>query len=69
MSVPPLELLTRPLELLLDALPLLLGAGGGVLLPPLLMLPELMLPPLALGLTVALGATLWFDAGASAGPL
>ena len=56
LSVPPLELLTRPLELLLDALPLLLGAGGGVLLPPLL-LPELMLPPLALGLTVALGAT------------
>ena len=63
LSVRPLELLTRPLELLLDVLPpfepLLLGAGGGVLLPPLLLLPELMLPPLALGLTVALGATSW----------
>ena len=61
----PLEPLTRPLELLLDVLPLLepplLGVGAGVLLPPLLLLPELMLPPLALGLTVALGASL--DAG------
>ena len=65
MSVRPVEPLTRPLELLLDVLPLLepplLGVGAGVLLPPLLLLPELMLPPLALGLTVALGASL--DAG------
>ena len=63
MSVRPLEALTRPLELLLEVLPLLepplLGVGAAVLLPPLL--PELMLPPLALGLTVALGASL--DAG------
>ena len=60
----PLEPLTRPLELLLDVLPLfeppLLGVGAGVLLPPLLLLPELMLPPLTLGLTVALGAALLF---------
>ena len=67
----PLELLTRPLELLLDVLPpfepLLLGAGGGVLLPPLLLLPELMLPPLALGLTVALGAALLFADGLFSG--
>ena len=65
MSVRPLEPLTRPLELLLEVLPLLepllLGVGAGVLLLPLLLLPELMLPPLALGLTVALGASL--DAG------
>lgn len=64
LSVRPLEPLTRPLELLLDVLPLfeppLLGVGAGVLLPPLLLLPELMLPPLALGLTVALGAALLF---------
>ena len=64
LSVRPLEPLTRPLELLLDVLPLfeppLLGVGAGVLLPPLLLLPELMLPPLALGLTVALGAVLLF---------
>ena len=62
LSVRPLEPLTRPLELLLDVLPLfeppLLGVGAGVLLPLLLLLPELMLPPLALGLTVALGASL-----------
>ena len=66
LSVRPLELLTRPLELLLDVLPLfeplLLGVGADVLLPPLLLLPELMLPPLTLGLTVALGASL-LDAG------
>ena len=64
LSVRPLEPLTRPLELLLDVLPLfeppLLGVGAGVLLPTLLLLPELMLPPLALGLTVALGAVLLF---------
>lgn len=64
LSVRPLDPLTRPLELLLDVLPLfeppLLGVGAGVLLPPLLLLPELMLPPLALGLTVALGAVLLF---------
>ena len=67
----PLELLTRPLELLLDVLPLfeppLLGVGAGVLLPPLLLLPELMLPPLALGLTVALGAVLLFADGLFSG--
>ena len=66
LSVRPLELLTRPLELLLDVLPLfeplLLGVGADVLLPPLLLLPELMLPPLTLSLTVALGASL-LDAG------
>ena len=64
MSVRPFEPLTRPLELLLEVLPLLepplLGVAG-VLLPPLLLLPELILPPLILGLTVALGASL--DAG------
>ena len=67
----PLEPLTRPLELLLDVLPLfeppLLGVGAGVLLPPLLLLPELMLPPLALGLTVALGAVLLFADGLFSG--
>ena len=67
----PLEPLTRPLELLLDVLPLfeppLLGVGAGVLLPPLLLLPELMLPPLALGLTVALGAALLFADGLFSG--
>ena len=58
MSVRPLELPTRPLELLLEVLPLLeLLLGAGALLLPLLLLPELMLPPLTLGLTVALGAT------------
>ena len=71
MSVRPLELLTRPLELLLDVLPLLepllLGVGAGVLLPLLLLLPELMLPPLALGLTVALGAALLFADGLFSG--
>ena len=64
LSVRPLELLTRLLELLLDVLPLfeppLLGVGAGVLLPPLLLLPELMLPPLTFGLTVAVGAVLLF---------
>jgi ABC-type cobalamin transport system permease subunit len=71
LSVRPLELLTRLLELLLDVLPLfeppLLGVGAGVLLPPLLLLPELMLPPLALGLTVALGAVLLFADGLFSG--
>ncbi len=71
LSVRPLEPLTRPLELLLDVLPLfeppLLGVGAGVLLPPLLLLPELMLPPLALGLTVALGAVLLFADGLFSG--
>lgn len=71
LSVRPLEPLTRPLELLLDVLPLfeppLLGVGAGVLLPPLLLLPELMLPPLALGLTVALGAALLFADGLFSG--
>ena len=64
LSVRPLEPLTRPLELLLEVLPLfeppLLGVGAGVLLPPLLLLPELMLPPLTFGLTVAVGAVLLF---------
>ena len=67
LSVRPLEPLTRPLELLLDVLPLLLGVGAGVLLPLLLLLPELMLPPLALGLTVALGAVLLFADGLFSG--
>lgn len=71
LSVRPLEPLTRPLELLLEVLslfePLLLGVGAGVLLPLLLLLPELMLPPLALGLTVALGAALLFADGLFSG--
>lgn len=67
LSVRPLEPLTRPLEVLLDVLPLLLGVGAGVLLPPLLLLPELMLPPLTLGLTVALGAVLLFADGLFSG--
>ena len=58
----PLSLLMRPL---LE--PLLTGAGG---LFPLLW-PELMLPALALGLTVALGASPWlsFEAGGGVLPL
>ena len=70
LSVRPLEPLTRPLELLLDVLPLLeplLGVTAGVLLPPLLELPELMLPPFTLGLTVALGAVMLFADGLFSG--
>ena len=71
MSVRPLEPLTRPLELLLEVLPLfeppLLGVGAGVLLPLLLLLPELMLPPLTFGLTVAVGAALLFADGLFSG--
>lgn len=57
----PLELLL-PFELLLPlegVLPLLVlgaGVGAGGLLPLLWLPPELMLPPLAFGLTVAVGA-------------
>ena len=46
-------LLTRPLEELVLLLPLLVTE---LVEDPLLLLPELMLPPLALGLTVAVGA-------------
>lgn len=54
----PLGRLRLPLELLLPlegVLPLL-GAGAGGLLPLLWWPPELMLPPVAFGLTVAVGA-------------
>lgn len=54
----PLGRLRLPLELLLPlegVLPLL-GAGVGGLLPLLWWPPELMLPPVAFGLTVAVGA-------------
>ncbi len=71
LSVRPLEPLTRPLELLLDVLPLfeppLLGVGAGVLLPPLLLLPVLMLAPLTVGLPVAVGAALLFADGLFSG--
>lgn len=57
LTVPLLEgVLPLPELSLLGLTELLLFGAGGLLLPPLWLLPELMLPPLAFGLTVALGA-------------
>ena len=61
------EPLTLPLELLLPVRPLeLLPVVAEPVEAPLLLLPELMLPPLALGRTVAVGASVLPLLGAGA---